>query len=152
MKKIVVLAAGKGARMNSELPKVLVPLNGKPMIKYLVKSINDSGVNCKPILVVSPNNKKIIEKELREYNCEYAFQDKQLGTGHALSCAKKHLESADKIICFYGDHPFINPATIKKLADYPNGVITIMTTVVDDFTGWQKNFFHWDELFAKMEK
>lgn len=152
MNKIVVLAAGKGTRMNSDLPKVLVPLNGKPMIQHLVKAINESGVNSKPILVVSPDNKGIIKKALGEYDCEYAIQDKQLGTGHALNCARQYLELADKIICLYGDHPFISPTTIKKLADYPNGVITMMTTAVDSFEGWQNNFYHWGRIVRQAGK
>ena len=64
MNKIVVLAAGKGTRMNDELPKVLVPLKGKPMIEYLIKSIFNSGVDNSPVIVVSPDNKELTQ------NCE----------------------------------------------------------------------------------
>jgi bifunctional N-acetylglucosamine-1-phosphate-uridyltransferase/glucosamine-1-phosphate-acetyltransferase GlmU-like protein len=136
MKKIVILAAGKGKRMGAEVPKVLVKINGKPMIEYLIKAIKQSGVDQEPIIVVSPDNKDIIQKTLRRYKLKFALQDKQLGTGHALACAKKIIgKNVDDIICFYGDHPFIKSATIKRIAYSHNGPITMMTTGVKDFKG-----------------
>src|SRR3989344_2049751 len=103
MKKIVILAAGRGKRMNCELPKALIKLKGKPMIEYLVESCIKSGVDASPIIVVSPNNKEIISQALTKYNCRYAIQKEQLGTGHALSCAKDFVDEAvDHIICLYG--------------------------------------------------
>src|SRR3990167_5747619 len=106
MKKIIILAAGQGKRMRRELPKVLAKLKGKPMIEYLVKSCIESGVDASPIIVVSPDNKEIIGQSLAEYNCQYAIQAEQLGTGHALACAQSLIDnSVDHIICFYGDHP-----------------------------------------------
>ena len=149
MKKVVVLAAGNGRRMNSDLPKVLVPLKGKPMIEYLIQSIIDSGVDKKPIIVVSPDNIEIFKKALANYNCIYALQKDQLGTGHALACAKDYLARADKVISFYGDHPFVKAETIKRLADNCSGVITMMTTEVENFDGWEHNFFQWGRVIRK---
>jgi bifunctional UDP-N-acetylglucosamine pyrophosphorylase/glucosamine-1-phosphate N-acetyltransferase len=147
MNKIVILAAGQGKRMGAELPKVLVPIQGKPMIEYLIKAIKKSGMDKEPVIVVSPDNKDIIQKALRRYKCKYALQDKQLGTGHALSCAKKVIgDNKDHILCFYGDHPFIKAETIKRIARSHNGAITMMTTGVKDFKGWRKNFFHWGRV------
>lgn len=57
--KIIILAAGIGKRMKSELPKVLNPINGEPMINYLIKSVKWSGVSEKPVIVVSPDNKNL---------------------------------------------------------------------------------------------
>lgn len=147
VKKIVILAAGKGKRMNCELPKVLVKLKGKPMIEYLVKSCVESGVDPNPIIVVSPDNKEIISQALAKYNCQYAIQEEQLGTGHALACAKSSIDkSVDHIICFYGDHPFLRTETIKKVANSHNGPITMMTTEVSDFDSWHKNFYQWGRI------
>ena len=147
MKKIVILAAGKGKRMKSELPKVLVKLKGKPMIEYLVKSCIASGVDSSPVIVVSPDNKEIIKRALAKYNCRYAIQEEQLGTGHALSCAKNSIDkSVDHIICFYGDHPFISTETIKQVAASHNGAITMMTVKVEDFNGWRKCFNSWGRI------
>lgn len=147
MKKIVILAAGKGTRMKCELPKVLVKLKGKPMIEYLVKSCVESGVNASPIIVVSPDNKEVISQALTKYNCQYAIQEKQLGTGHALACVKNLIDkSVDHIICLYGDHPFVSAATIKELAESHNGAITMMTTKVDNFDDWRKCFYYWGRI------
>lgn len=146
MKKIVILAAGKGKRMECELPKVLVPLKGRPMIEYLVKACLESGVDSHPVVVVSPDNKELISQVLKKYDCLYAVQAEQLGTSHALACAKPLLDSADEIISFYGDHPFVNPETIKKLANCHNGMITLMTVVVSNFNDWQKVFYNWARI------
>ena len=85
MTRLVILAAGKGTRMNSELPKVLVPLKDRPMIKYLMDSVVASQVDSRPLIVVSPDNKEIISRALADYDLEYVVQDKQLGTAGFLS-------------------------------------------------------------------
>jgi len=147
MIKIVILAAGKGSRMNSGLPKVLMPIKGKPMIEYLVKAIKKSGVDDEPIIVVSPDNKELIKKALHKYKCKYAIQKEQIGTGHALLCAKQAIgKKVDYVLCFCGDHPFFRPETIKRIAYSHNGVITMMTTGVKDFKLWRKNFYHWGRV------
>jgi bifunctional UDP-N-acetylglucosamine pyrophosphorylase/glucosamine-1-phosphate N-acetyltransferase len=150
MTRIVILAAGKGARMNSDLPKVLVPLNGRPMIKYLMDSVVASGVDECPIIVVSPDNKKIISEALKEYKVEYAIQDKQLGTGHAVSCAQEGLEKNNvqpkNIIVLYGDHPFLKAESIRKFADLNPKALTIMPTKLADYDNWRLNFYHWGRI------
>jgi len=147
MIKIIILAAGKGKRMNSDLFKALTLIKGKPMIEYLVKAISKSSIDKNPIIVVSPNNKELIKKALIRYKCEYAIQKEQLGTGHALLCAKKMIgKNVDHILCFYGDHPFFKPGTIKKIAYSHSGAITIMTVGVKDFKGWREVFYHWGRV------
>ncbi|MEA3463625.1 MAG: NTP transferase domain-containing protein [Patescibacteria group bacterium] len=147
MKKIIVLAAGQGTRMNAELPKILMPLAGKPMIEYLIQSIIKSGADNQPIVVVSPDNKDVIKNALKNYNCQYAIQKRQLGTGHAMMCAKKYInKEASNIICFYGDHPFVKAETIKRLSKSYCGIITIATTIVSNFNDWKKNFYHWGRI------
>lgn len=147
MNKVVILAAGKGKRMGADLPKVLVPIKGRPMIEYLIKSIKKSGIDKEPILVVSPDNKDIIQKALRRYKCKYALQEKQLGTGHALACAKKMIgKNVKDILCFNGDHPFVKASTIRRIGYSHNGVVTMMTTGVKDFRGWRKVYYHWGRV------
>ncbi|OGF23632.1 hypothetical protein A3H09_02585 [Candidatus Falkowbacteria bacterium RIFCSPLOWO2_12_FULL_45_13] len=147
MDKIVILAAGKGRRMKSELPKALVKLQGKSMIEYLVKPCLESGVDSEPIIVVSPDNQKVISRALSKYNCRYAIQSEQLGTGHALACAESLIDkSVERIICFYGDHPFIKAETVKNVAARDNGAITMMTVKLEDFAGWRKCFYHWGRI------
>lgn len=150
MNKIVILAAGKGKRMKSELPKVLVPIKGKPMIWHLVNSVVASGVDSKPIIVVSPDNKELINSALKEFNCQYAIQDKQLGTGHAFKCA---LEIAPKdtnyILCLYGDTPFISEDTIKKIVTIKNSKLSLLTITVPDFEEWRQGMKFWGRVVRK---
>lgn len=133
--------------MNASLPKVLVPLAGRPIIEYLIRSIIESGVDSRPILVVSPDNKEIIRKALSVYNCDYAIQEEQLGTGHALACARSLFGPEIKnVISFYGDHPFVRAEAVKKLADSHQGVITMVTVKLDDFEDYKKNFYQWGRI------
>ncbi len=143
MTRIIILAAGKGTRMNSELPKVLVPVNGRPMIQYLMDSVIASGVDSCPIVVVSPDNKKIISEFLKGYKVEYAVQDKQLGTGHAVACTRNHLdETVDNIIVLGGDQPFLKPESIKRFNQLKHKALTVVSTLLGNFDGWHSNFYH----------
>src|SRR4051812_43804519 len=113
--RIVILAAGKGTRMKSELPKALAPLRGKHMIKHLLLSIEESGIDERPIIVVG-YEKELIMKELGE-KYEYVIQEEQLGTGHAILATQTLLQGKyENIMVFPSDHPFITPQTIKNLA------------------------------------
>ena len=142
--KIIVLAAGKGKRMNSELPKVLVPLNGRPMIQYLMDSIMASGVTDRPIVVVSPDNQQIIAEALAGYDCEYAVQSQQLGTGNAVFSARPLVpESAKSVLVLYGDHPFIKAETIRRMANADIEPILTLPVKLEDFSDWRQVFYHW---------
>ncbi|MDD2680478.1 MAG: NTP transferase domain-containing protein [Patescibacteria group bacterium] len=141
--KIVILAAGRGTRMGSELPKVLVLLKGKSMISCLMKAVYDSGVDDCPIVVVSPENKNLIEQELSGYKVVYAIQEKQLGTGHAVGCARSLVDASyDNVLVLYGDHPFLTSESIKSFALSKPEALTIMPTLLPDFKNWHHNFFH----------
>jgi len=152
MIKIIILAAGKGKRMKSHLPKVLAPLNGRPMIEHLIKSVKWAGVDARPIIIVSLDNKNLIKKSLRNFNCSYAVQKEQLGTGHAVSSARRLAAGADRIIVLYGDHPFLKKETIRKMAASGKAAITLATVKVNNFKSWRKNFLHWGRIIRKRGK
>ena len=125
--KIIILAAGKGTRMGSDLPKVLVELKGQSMITHLMKAVSASEVDARPIIVVSPENKQLLENELSDYELIYAIQDKQLGTGHAVNCARSLVsDDYDNILVLYGDHPFLTAKSIAKFAQAEPKALTIM--------------------------
>lgn len=152
MTQIVILAAGKGTRMNSDLPKALVPLKDKPMIKYLLDSVVKSKIDPLPTIIVSPDNKEIISKELKDYNVQYALQDKQLGTGHAVSCVKDLINpETENIIVLYCDHPFLKTESLQKCAASKIETVTVMTTKLVDFEDWRHNFYHWGR-FVRNDK
>ena len=147
MTQIVILAAGKGTRMGSELPKVLVPLNNRPMVSFLMDSVFKSEVDPRPIVIVSPSNKEIISQSLSKYNVQYVVQDEQLGTGHAVSCARSVIRpETKKIIVLYGDHPFLTAESIKRFSALEPSAVTIMPTKVPDFLGWYHNFYGWGRI------
>ncbi|MBN2854198.1 NTP transferase domain-containing protein [Patescibacteria group bacterium] len=147
MTQIIILAAGKGSRMGLELPKVLVPLNGKPIIYYLMESLKKAEPELKPIVVVSPSNKEIISKALANYDVEYAIQDQQLGTGHAVACARDLVGAeAKNILVLYGDHPFLKTDSIKAFLKLEPEALTIMPTVLPNFEDWYHNFYAWGRI------
>ena len=152
MTQIIILAAGKGTRMGSELPKVLVPLNGRPMIDYLMSSVAAAAIDPKPIVVVSPDNQEIIGRALAAYPIQLAIQDKQLGTGHAVACARSFIAPQTKnIVVLYGDHPFLTSDSIKKFAALDPEALTIMPAVLPDFEGWHHNFYGWGRIIRNSD-
>ena len=152
--KIIVLAGGKGHRMQSELPKVLMPVKGKVMIKHLLESVAKSGIDLEPSIVVG-YGKEAVLKELGK-NYEYIIQKEQLGTGHAVLCTREHLENkAEHVLVLYGDHPFVSAETIKKLADIhlkSGKNITMGTVKLPDFLDWREFFYHNFSRIVRNEK
>ncbi|MCE9549103.1 NTP transferase domain-containing protein [Candidatus Nomurabacteria bacterium] len=141
--KVIILAAGKGVRMESDLPKVLMKVKGKSMINHLTESVKASGVDKKPVIVVG-YKKELVMTELGG-SYEYVTQEEQLGTGHAVLCTKKTLENkAENIMVLYGDSPYLHATTIKKLADEhleSKNKITMLTVEVPDFEEWRSFFY-----------
>lgn len=153
MTQIIILAAGRGSRMGSELPKVLVPLRGKPMICYLMESLMAAKSELKPIVIVSPDNKKIISEALAAYQVDYAIQEEQLGTGHAVSCARDYIDSrASNIFVLNGDHPFYQSETIKNFPLKHQGVLSMITVVLPNFRDWYLVFYHWGRIIRNKDK
>jgi bifunctional UDP-N-acetylglucosamine pyrophosphorylase/glucosamine-1-phosphate N-acetyltransferase len=145
--KIIILAAGKGKRMQNELPKALVPLNGKPMIRYILEKIETLSFGI-PYIVVGHNKEKIIEELGSKYN--YAVQEEQLGTGHAVNVVKAYIKNeTESIVILYGDQPFTSAETIEKLVEKQNKTkakIVMATVTVPDFDDWRSNFLGFSKV------
>jgi bifunctional UDP-N-acetylglucosamine pyrophosphorylase/glucosamine-1-phosphate N-acetyltransferase len=141
--KVVILAAGEGTRMKSDLPKVLMEVRGKAMIEHLLSAIHESGVDEKPIIVVGYKKEDVIKKLGDKY--EYVVQEERLGTGHAVITTEKILKNnADHILVLYGDSPFLRAETIKHLVDKhleSRVKLTMATVTLPDFEDW-RNFFY----------
>lgn len=153
MNQAIILAAGKGTRMHSDLPKVLFPINNKPMIEYLINSLSKSKIDLPPIVVVSPENKEQISQALKNYNIQYAIQTEQLGTGHAVLSAKDLVkDEVENIIVLYGDHPFYKENSIDQFVDNHQTEVSIMTVEVEDFEDWRKAFYHWGRIIKDGEE
>lgn len=126
----VVLAAGKGTRMNSDsLPKVLFPINGRPMLSYVTNTLSSLGIN-KPILIVGYLANKV--KEAMGVNFDYALQTEQLGTAHAVLSAESFLSGKSGVtLIISGDQPFISTDSLKKLTQAVAGGATLALLTVD---------------------
>ena len=111
----VVLAAGKGTRMKSDLAKVLIPVCGRPMIHFVLDALEASGVER--TIVVVGHQQDLVRKELRSReNVEFAVQAEQLGTGHAVQVCRENLESQDgPVIVIAGDSPLLQTDSLKQL-------------------------------------
>ncbi len=115
-KAAVILAAGKGTRMKSELPKVLHEIQGKPMIQYVVETLQK--LNFDKIIVVIGFKGEMVEKTLESYPVEFVWQHEQNGTGHAVMMAKDALADFDgNTLIALGDVPFLSLGTIQRLID-----------------------------------
>jgi len=112
----LILAAGKGTRMKSTLPKPLVTFKDKPIIDHLIFAFKDAGIDN--VALVVGHGHEEIKKHLGN-KVKYVYQKEQKGTAHAVLQAKNILDWKDKnVFVFVGDSPLISPANIKKLLDH----------------------------------
>lgn len=133
---IVILAAGEGTRMKSSLPKVLHPVCGEPMISLVLKSAK--GLNPDKVIAVVGHKADTVAEVLD--GIEFAIQDKQLGTGHAVSVAEKMLEDFNgTVMVLSGDTPLLRRETLLKLLDThenSGAAASVLTAKVGNPTGY----------------
>lgn len=133
----VVLAAGKGTRMKSSLYKVLHPVCGKPMVEHVVSNLEQLGVE--KIVSIVGHGADEVQRRLGTRS-EYALQEEQLGTAHAVLQAEevlKDLTGTTIVIC--GDTPLITPKTMNALLEHHNATgakATILTAIAENPTGY----------------
>jgi UDP-N-acetylglucosamine diphosphorylase/glucosamine-1-phosphate N-acetyltransferase len=138
----IILAAGKGTRMGGDLPKVVHPVGGRPMICAVVDACRAAG--CARIIVVVGYKQELVRDALAGVpEIEFAVQDQQLGTGHAVLCAESTLLAAKRVseatLVLAGDGPLIRPDTIRLLLDRharTRAAATLATAIIDDPTGY----------------
>ena len=137
--RVIILAAGKGTRMNSDLPKVLHKLNGKALLDFVL----DESELLNPIetiLVVGFKKEQVISHTENRINLKYATQIEQLGTGHAVLQTEELLKNnKGHIIILYGDVPNIKASTLKPIIDehiINNRDLTLITAEIDDPSGY----------------
>ncbi len=128
--------------MQSETPKVLSLLHGKPLIKHLLENIALSGVCESPVIVVG-QKREVVMAELGD-KYRYVFQEEQLGTGHAVLSAETVLkDSAENVLVLYGDQPYTSAETIRKLSEAhitQGNDMTMATVQLPDFSDWRASF------------
>lgn len=110
----VILGAGKGTRMQSDLPKVMMPLAGKPMIRNIIDTLEDMKVD--EIVVITAPDGDMVRNEVAPHKS--AIQTKQLGTGHAVLSAKEALKGfSGDVLVIFGDNPIITKHTYQRGLD-----------------------------------
>ncbi|MEM8693704.1 MAG: bifunctional UDP-N-acetylglucosamine diphosphorylase/glucosamine-1-phosphate N-acetyltransferase GlmU [Pseudomonadota bacterium] len=123
---LIILAAGKGTRMNSDLPKVLHPIGGAPMLHHAMQS--GAALSPDNIVIVAGHGADQVRRSALEYDetAQIVLQQDQLGTGHAVYQARDTLKDVDgKIIVLYGDTPFIRQETLEKMVAAESDLVVL---------------------------
>ncbi|MBO6280943.1 MAG: NTP transferase domain-containing protein [Alphaproteobacteria bacterium] len=109
----IILGAGKGTRMKSDKPKVLMPVCGKPMVRHIIDTLEKVPVD-EIVTVISPDGQEVAKTVAPYKTC---VQEQQLGTGHAVNCAKDLLQGFDGVVLVvFGDTPLISEKTFQLIA------------------------------------
>lgn len=119
MLAIVILAAGKGTRMNSDIPKVCHKVGDKTMIEHVVNTVNgiENSLKKEIYVVVSKENIEIIRKALKDEKLRFKIQYEQLGTAHAVISAIPCCDDSKDILVLLGDVPLIKSKTLSKVVN-----------------------------------
>jgi len=137
MMNVVVLAAGQGKRMHSRLPKVLQPLAGKPMIEHVLDTVASLESVSKTVVVVGHMAEDVKASLKNRPSIEFALQEPQLGTGHALQQTLSQLDmAAEYTLVLLGDVPLIQTETIDRLVAVAGDGMALLTTVLRNPTGY----------------
>lgn len=130
---IIILAAGKGTRMYSKLPKVLHQIGGKTMLEHVIDTA--AQLNPQSINVVIGHGKEQVLQTLSHKNVNWVEQTEQLGTGHAVKSALPHIPTHGKTLVLYGDVPLIDVATLQDLLAQAGDNVGLLTDVPENPTG-----------------
>ena len=132
---VVILAAGKGTRMRSSLPKVLHPVAGRPMVSHVIDTARS--LNAEKIHLVYGHGGEAMQARLNDADVEWVLQAEQLGTGHAVAQAMPAIPDHAKVLVLYGDTPLISPVTLETLLTIqPANGIGLLTVSLANPTGY----------------
>ena len=154
LKKVscIILAAGKGVRMKSDLPKVLHTLNGKPLIGYVLDTV--LSLNLKKVaVVVGYQGEKVVDL-LKGKDVEVVWQKEQLGTGHAVMQAEPIFHDFDgELLVLCGDVPLLQTETVIELLkthQQKKAKATVLTAVLEDPKGYGRIVRNKNEVFESI--
>lgn len=133
---VITLAAGKGSRMKSDLPKVLHKLAGKPMLAHVLSS--SAQLNNAKQHVVIGHGAELVQQQIKGFDISWAFQTEQNGTGHAVAQAMPNVDPDATVIVLYGDVPLIRSNTLQQLLDQTQAQqgLTLLTVKLDNPMGY----------------
>lgn len=136
-RKAVILAAGKGTRMKSDLPKVVHRIGGKCLVDYVIDAAKGAGAS--EICLVVGYKHELVEAEIAGRDVTFVLQPEQLGTGHAVKCAQEFLGEEGQTFILFGDTPLITAQTLRALAAYheaAGNAVTVLSARTDDPAGY----------------
>ena len=149
----LILAAGQGKRIKSDLPKVLHKVCGKEMVNHLIDTLRKG--NVEDINVIVGKGAELVKENTKARNVSYSLQEEQLGTGHAVKCAMEFLKNKKGTVAvFNGDAPLIKEETIEELFKIhkENGnSATILTSILDDASGYGRIIRNENEVLKIVE-
>jgi UDP-N-acetylglucosamine diphosphorylase/glucosamine-1-phosphate N-acetyltransferase len=134
----LILAAGQGKRIKSNLPKVLHKVCGKEMVNHVIDTMRMAKIQ--DVNVIIGKGAELVQEKTQEKNVSYSIQLEQLGTGHAVICAKDFLKDKDGVVAiFTGDAPLVKSETVENLINKhiaEGNSATLLTSIIDDPTGY----------------
>lgn len=134
MLNVIILAAGQGKRMVSQLPKVLHTLAGKPMLQWVIEAAQ--ALNPTAIYVVYGHGSEQIRAHFQHFPIHWIEQQQQLGTGHAVAQVLPYLNLAEQVVVLCGDVPLISPQTLQQLiACQAGNALHLVTAKLENPTG-----------------
>jgi bifunctional UDP-N-acetylglucosamine pyrophosphorylase/glucosamine-1-phosphate N-acetyltransferase len=131
---VVILAAGQGKRMKSELPKVLQPLAGRPLLKHVIETARS--LDPAAIHVVYGHGGEQVRAALADEPVRWTLQAERLGTGHALMQAMPDIPDAHRVLVLYGDVPLLRRQTLVALLAGDGGSLNLLTMMAEDPEGY----------------
>jgi len=133
---VVTLAAGKGSRMKSDLPKVLHPLAGRPMLSHVLASAAQLAGARQHVVIGHGADK--VRQQITQHEISWALQSEQKGTGHAVAQAMADVDENATVLVLYGDVPLIKTDTLQKLLDetHQGQNLALLTVELDDPSGY----------------
>ena len=150
----VILAAGKGTRMRSALPKVLHPICGQPMLYYPLEAARLAGF--KQLKVVVGHRAEQVSQTFPEGDLTWIQQTDQLGTGHALMCAADSLRGySGALLLLCGDVPLIKPETLQQLQSYHSqqqAAVTVLTAQMPNPAGYGRVIRNGEQVLQIVEE
>jgi len=147
----VILAAGKGVRMRSELPKVLHQVAGKPLVLYIVEAVKAAGIEN--ITLVVGHGREQVERSLVGLDLNFAVQAEQLGTGHALMQAANHINPQDTLLVLAGDTPLLHQEILRQILEFharEKADATVLTCELEHPYGYGRVIREADGSFARI--
>jgi bifunctional UDP-N-acetylglucosamine pyrophosphorylase / glucosamine-1-phosphate N-acetyltransferase len=131
---VVVLAAGQGKRMRSDLPKVLHPLAGRALLAHVLETAR--ALSPRKTIVVHGHGAERVREAFPDADLDWVLQADQLGTGHAVLQAMPRVDLKSNVVILYGDVPLVRAESLKRLLDAAGDGLAVMTTELDDPKGY----------------